>query len=67
MTGCRPAEAVGLKGKHITNDYQTITFSESVTIVSGKKIQKGTKTGKSRNRSSDKLAKSGYRLNIPHD
>lgn len=48
MTGCRPAEAVGLKWKHISKDYQTITFSESVTIVSGKKIQKGTKTGKSR-------------------
>ncbi len=46
LTGCRTGEAVGLKWKHISNDYSTITFSE--TYSSRYKLSKETKTGKTR-------------------
>ncbi len=47
-TGARTSEAVGLKWKHITPDFKTITFSEAVVNVSSKGIRKCTKTKKSR-------------------
>jgi integrase len=47
-TGARTSEAVGLKWKHISPDFKTITFSEAVVNVSSKGIRKCTKTKKSR-------------------
>ncbi len=44
FTGCRTAEAIGLRWKHISPDCKKITFCES--YVRG--TRKGTKTGKSR-------------------
>lgn len=44
FTGCRTAEAIGLKWKHISKDFKKITFEE--TFVRG--IRKGTKTNKNR-------------------
>jgi integrase len=47
-TGARTSEAVGLKWKHISPDFKTITFSEAVVNVSSKGIRKCTKTKKLR-------------------
>ena len=43
-TGCRFGEAAGLKWKHISDDFQTIWFGESVS----RGVRKATKTGKAR-------------------
>jgi integrase len=43
-TGCRFGEAAGLKWKHISDDFQTVWFGESVT----RGVRKATKTGKAR-------------------
>jgi integrase len=47
-TGARTSEAVGLKWKHVSPDFKTITFSEAVVNVSSKGIRKCTKTKKPR-------------------
>jgi integrase len=47
-TGARTSEAVGLKWKHISPDFRTITFSEAVVNISSKGIRKCTKTKASR-------------------
>ncbi len=43
-TGCRFGEAAGLKWKHVSDDFQTIWFGESVS----RGVRKTTKTGKAR-------------------
>lgn len=45
-TGARTSEAVGLRWKHVSPDFKTITFSEAVVNVSSKGIRKCTKTKK---------------------
>ena len=45
-TGCRTGEAVALQWKHVSDDCNLITFSESVST--GLRIRKCTKTGKAR-------------------
>jgi integrase len=47
-TGARTSEAVGLKWKHISPDFRTITFTEAVVNISSQGIRKDTKTKKSR-------------------
>ncbi len=47
-TGARTSEAAWLKWKHITPDFQHITFTEAVVNVSFKNIRKCTKTKKAR-------------------
>ena len=46
-TGARTGEAIALKWKHISRDFKTISFCESVS--SQLKIRKDTKTHKARN------------------
>lgn len=46
FTGCRISEAVGLRWKHV--DSKRILFRDVMTVVSGKLIAKGTKTGEAR-------------------
>ncbi|BAU12902.1 hypothetical protein LEP3755_34350 [Leptolyngbya sp. NIES-3755] len=48
FSGCRTSEAVALKWKHVDFKNWFITFSEAIVNVSSRKIQKGTKTGKTR-------------------
>ena len=42
--GCRPGEAIGLKWKHLADDFSTVWIGESVS----RGVRKGTKTGKTR-------------------
>jgi integrase len=44
-SGCRPSEAVGLQWKHISPDFTTITFEQSVVMgANGLELKKGLKT-----------------------
>jgi integrase len=44
-TGCRPSEAVGLRWKHVSNDFQFIQFEEAVTVsLKGLARKEGLKT-----------------------
>lgn len=48
LTGCRTAETIGLQWKHISLNFSTINFCESVVEVEGELIRKPTKTGEAR-------------------
>jgi integrase len=44
-TGCRPSEAIAIQAKHVSKDYRSITFCQSVTASeSGLKLKQGLKT-----------------------
>jgi integrase len=44
-TGCRPSEAIALQVKHISKDYRSITFCQSITVSEdGLKLKQGLKT-----------------------
>jgi integrase len=44
-TGCRPSEAVGLRWKHVSSDFQFIQFEEAVTVsLKGLARKEGLKT-----------------------
>jgi integrase len=44
-TGCRPSEAIALQAKHISKDYRSITFCQSITISeNGLQLKQGLKT-----------------------
>jgi integrase len=49
LTGCRPSEAIGLRWKHISDDWSKITFSEAIVRAGGKPLSRETtKTKKTR-------------------
>nr|WP_242037083.1 site-specific integrase [Coleofasciculus sp. FACHB-125] len=44
-TGCRPSEAIALQWKHISQDFKTITFEQSVVdSETGRTLKSGLKT-----------------------
>ena len=48
-TGCRPSEAIGLQWRHISTDFKSITFEQSVTVSeNGLVVKQGLKTQQKR-------------------
>ncbi|MGL4640371.1 MAG: site-specific integrase [Shewanella sp.] len=41
-TGCRPSEAIGLTWKHVSSNFDTITFKEVIVYCQGERVKKKT-------------------------